>query len=164
MTTKDAFTAEEWTQLETAPIYAGMGIITADPAITSIFKETAALAKAVVQNPVPLGAQELVGGIVADFQAKAQNKEKFEEPQFDTKDPAAIMKQIYDYIGGAAAIVDEKASADEAQGYKEWMLGVAKSVAEAGKEGGFLGIGAVRVSDQEQTVLDNYSKTLGLTG
>ena len=49
MTTKDDFTAEEWTQLETAPVYAGMGIITADPAITSIFKESAAMAKAMVQ-------------------------------------------------------------------------------------------------------------------
>jgi hypothetical protein len=163
MTNRDAFTTDEWAQLETAPIYAGMGIITSDPAITSIFKETAALAKAVVQNPIPVEAQDLVGGIVADFRKKAENKEKFKEPEFDTKDPQVIMQQIYDYVGGAAAIVDEKASAAEAQGYKEWMLGVAKSVAEAGKEGGFLGIGAVRVSDQEQTVLNNYSKTLGLT-
>ena len=46
MTTKDDFTVEEWTQLQTAPVYAGMGIITADPAVTSIFKESAAMAKA----------------------------------------------------------------------------------------------------------------------
>ena len=146
MTTKEAFTAEKWKQLETAPIYAGMGIIAADPAVTSIFKESAAMAKAMVQNPVPAGAQDLVGGIVAD-----------------TKDPEAIMQQIYAYVGGAAAIVDQKAGADEARGYKEWLLSVAQSVAEAGKEGGFLGIGAVRVSEQEKTVLDNYSKTLGLS-
>ena len=163
MTTKEAFTAEEWTQLETAPIYAGMGIIAADPAVTSIFKESAAMAKAMVQNPVPAGAQDLVGGIVAELNKKAENKEKFEEPQFDTKDPEAIMQQIYAYVGGAAAIVDQKAGADEARGYKEWLLSVAQSVAEAGKEGGFLGIGAVRVSEQEKTVLDNYSKTLGLS-
>jgi hypothetical protein len=163
MTTKEAFTAEEWTQLETAPIYAGMGIIAADPAITSMFKETAALAKAVIQNPVPAGAEELVGGIVADFQKKADNKEKMEEPELESKDPEAIMQQIYDYVAGAAAIVDDKATAAEANGYKQWLLSVAQSVAEAGKEGGFLGIGAVRVSDQEKTVLANYSKTLGLT-
>ena len=41
-------------------------------------------------------------------------------------------------------------------------MSVAQSVAEAGKEGGFLGIGAVRVSEQEETVLSNYRKTLGL--
>ena len=162
MTTKDDFTAEEWAQLENAPIYAGMGIITADPAVTSIFKESAALAKAMVQNPVPESAPDLVGGIVTEYQKKAENKEKFEEPHFDTKDPEEIMQQIYDYVAGAGAIVDEKATAEEAQGYKEWLMGVSQAVAEAGKEGGFLGIGAVRVSDEEKVVLANYSKTLGL--
>jgi len=162
MTTKDDFTAEEWTQLQTAPVYAGMGIITADPAITSIFKETSAMAKAMLQNPVPQGSEELVGGIVADFQKKAENKEKLEEPQFDTKDPEAIMQQIYDYVAASAAIVDAKAAPEEAQGYNEWVLGVAQSVAEAGREGGFLGIGSVQVSDQEKVVLANYKKILGL--
>lgn len=163
MTTKADFTAEEWTQLETAPVYAGMAIITGDPAVTSIFKESAALAKAMVQNPIPPGAQDLVGGIVTDLQAKAQNKEKFAEPQFDTKDPDAIAKEIYDYVGAAAALVDQKATAEEAQGYKEWLMSVAQSVAEAGKEGGFLGFGAVRVSDQEKVVLANLKQSVGLT-
>ncbi len=163
MTTKEDFTTEEWTQLESAPVYAGMAIITGDPAVTSIFKESAALAKAMVQNPLPPDAQDLVGDIVADLQLKAQNKEKFEEPKFDTKDPNEIAKQIYDYVGGAAAIVDQKATPEEAQGYKEWVMSVAQSVAEAGKEGGFLGIGAVRVSDKEKIVLANLQKTIGLT-
>lgn len=162
MTSKDDFTAEEWTQLETAPVYAGMGIITADPAITSIFKESAAMAKAMVQNPVPQGAEELVGGIVADLQKKAENKEKFEEPQFESKDPAAIMQQINDYVAASAATVDEKATPEEAQGYKEWLLSVAQSVAEAGREGGFLGIGSVQVSKKEEVVLSNYRNILGL--
>ena len=48
MSSKEDFTSEEWAQLQTAPVYAGMGIITADPAITSIFKESAALAKAML--------------------------------------------------------------------------------------------------------------------
>jgi hypothetical protein len=163
MTTQEAFTAEEWTQMETAPIYAGMGIIAADPAVTSIFKETAAMAKALVQSPVPAGSDELVGSLVAEYQKKVENKEKFEEPQFETKDPEVIMQQIYEYVGGAAAIVDEKATAAEAQGYKEWLMTVAQAVAEAGKEGGFLGFGAVRVSEQEEIVLENYRKTLGLS-
>jgi hypothetical protein len=163
MSTKDNFTAEEWAQLESAPIYAGMGIITADPAATSIFKESAAMAKAMVQSPIPEGGAELVGGIVADYQKKAQNKEKFEEPKFETKDPNVMMQQIYDYLGQSAAIVDAKASAEEALAYKQWLLGISQAVAEAGREGGFLGIGSVRVSEQEQVVLDNYSKTLGLS-
>jgi hypothetical protein len=163
MTTKEDFTAEEWSQLENAPIYAGMGIITADPAATSIFKESAVMAKAMVQSPIPEGGADLVGGIVSDYQTKVQNKEKFDEPQFETKDPNEMMQKVYEFIGAAAAIVDQKATAEEAQAYKKWLLGISQAVAEAGREGGFLGIGSVRVSEQEQTVLDNYSKTLGLS-
>lgn len=163
MTTKEDFTADEWVQIEAAPVYAGMSIITADPAITSIFKETAALAKAMLQNPVPESAQDLVGGIVADMQARAANKDKMETPEFQSKDPAEIAKEIDAQISGAAAIVDAKATPAEATGYKEWIMDVAQSVAEAGREGGFLGIGSVRVSEQEQEALNKLRQTLGLS-
>ncbi|MFN2103621.1 MAG: hypothetical protein ACK2UJ_02025 [Candidatus Promineifilaceae bacterium] len=162
MTTKADFTADEWAQIISAPVYAGMGIIAADPAITSMFKESAALAKAMLQNPVPEGGQELIGSIVAEMQSKADNKDKLEEPQFESKDPQAVMQQIYDYLSATIATLSGKATAAEITAYKEWLLSVAQSVAESGKEGGFLGIGAVRVSDKEETVLANYRKTLGL--
>jgi hypothetical protein len=162
MTTKADFTADEWAQIISAPVYAGMGIIAADPAITSMFKESAALAKAMLQNPVPEGGQELIGSIVAEMQSKADNKDKLEEPQFESKDPQAVMQQIYDYLSATIATLSGKATAAELTAYKEWLLSVAQSVAESGKEGGFLGIGAVRVSDKEETVLANYRKTLGL--
>jgi hypothetical protein len=127
-----------------------------------MFKESAALAKAMLQNPVPEGGQELIGSIVAEMQSKADNKDKLEEPQFESKDPQAVMQQIYDYLSATIATLSGKATAAEITAYKEWLLSVAQSVAESGKEGGFLGIGAVRVSDKEETVLANYRKTLGL--
>jgi hypothetical protein len=163
MTTKADYSPEEWKQIMTAPVYAGMGIIAADPAITSMFKETAALAKAMLQNPVPEGDQGLIGSIVAEMQSKADNKEKLEEPQFETKDPEAIMQLIYSYLSETAAVIAEKAPAAETAAYKEWLLSVARSVAESGREGGFLGIGSQRVSEKEEVVLENYRKTLGLT-
>jgi hypothetical protein len=162
MTTKSDFTADEWAQVMSAPVYAGMGIIAADPAITSMFKETASLAKAMLQNPIPEGGQELIGSIVAEMQNKAENKDKLEEPQFESKDPEAVMQQIYDFLGTTIATLNTKATPSETTAYKEWLLSVAQSVAESGKEGGFLGIGAVRVSDKEETVLANYRKVLGL--
>ena len=72
------------------------------------------------------------------------------------------MQHIYGYLGDTVAIVDEKASAAESTAYKQWLMSVAQAVAEAGKEGGFLGIGAERVSEQEEIVLENYRKTIGL--
>ena len=43
-----------------------------------------------------------------------------------------------------------------------WLLTVATATAEAGREGGFLGIGAVRVSEQEQAALAALKQALGL--
>ena len=46
-----------------------------------------------------------------------------------------------------------KADAVEAAEYKEWVIGIADSVANAAKEGGFLGIGGERVSEGEEETL-----------
>ena len=48
-----------------------------------------------------------------------------------------------------AALIDKKAKPDEAQGFKQWLVAVTQKVAEAAKEGGFLGFGGTQVSEQE---------------
>ena len=60
------------------------------------------------------------------------------------------------------AIVDQKAPSDAAA-YKDWLLQIANSVAEASKEGGFLGFGGVHVSDAEKATLSEIAATLGRT-
>ena len=43
------------------------------------------------------------------------------------------------------------------------LMYLAQQTAEASKEGGFLGIGAVRVSDKEQAALDELAEVLGVS-
>jgi hypothetical protein len=50
----------------------------------------------------------------------------------------------------------------EAESSKRWLLGAAQRAAEAAKEGGFLGIGAVRVSEAERTALAEVAQALGV--
>ena len=57
-----------------------------------------------------------------------------------------------DALRSAAAIVDQKAPSDAAA-YKAWLVQIANNVAEASKEGGFLGFGGVIVSDANQRCL-----------
>jgi hypothetical protein len=59
-------------------------------------------------------------------------------------------------------LLARKAPAPEAEGYKRWLLTVAQRVAEAAKEGGFLGIGGVRVSEAEQATLAEIAGALGV--
>jgi len=59
-----------------------------------------------------------------------------------------------------SAILDAKAPQDAA-GFKAWLQTISEHVAEAASEGGFLGIGGVKVSDAEKATLADISKALG---
>jgi hypothetical protein len=59
----------------------------------------------------------------------------------------------------ASALLDAKASGD-AVAYKTWLGKISQGVAEAAKEGGFLGIGGVPVSDAEKATLAEISSAL----
>ena len=60
-----------------------------------------------------------------------------------------------------SAIVSAKATAEEAAAFKQWLLTTAQDAADAAKEGGFLGFGAVQVSEGEQSMLEQLRVTLG---
>ena len=49
---------------------------------------------------------------------------------------------------------------DEESAYKRFVLGVAQAAAEAHKEGGFIGIGGKRISDEERVALDEIEAML----
>jgi hypothetical protein len=68
--------------------------------------------------------------------------------------PDQFRAQLPDKLKSAIAIVDQKATPEEAREYRDFILKVADVVAHAAKEGGVLGIGGKEVTDQEQAVLD----------
>ena len=71
-----------------------------------------------------------------------------------------IKQRAIDALRSAAAIVGQK-TPNEAAAYKSWLLQIANSVAEASKEGGFLGFGGVAVSDAEKATLSEIASALG---
>jgi hypothetical protein len=54
----------------------------------------------------------------------------------------------------------ERHSPSEAQAYKTWLASVAKKVAEASKEGGFLNMGGTLVSSKEEEALKELTQVL----
>jgi hypothetical protein len=56
-----------------------------------------------------------------------------------------------------------KSSPAEAAGYGKFLVDVATNVAEASKEGGFLGIGGTRVSAEEKLAIDQIRSVAGLS-
>jgi hypothetical protein len=55
-----------------------------------------------------------------------------------------------------------KAPSAEADGFKRWIVGVGKNVAEASNEGGFLGFGGTKVSEAEKQALQAIAQALGV--
>lgn len=160
MTTKADYTSEEWTTLLQAPVYAATYVITADMSVMGAFKELKALGKAIEKHSAPAAAQELVSALVADMQEKTKNKESVDAPEIE--DNSQARQVVLEGLGQAATLVEDRGTAEEAAGFKQWLREVAQSVAEADKEGSHFGIGGVRVTDKETTALAEIESTLGL--
>jgi len=60
-----------------------------------------------------------------------------------------------------ATNADASEAASEAAEYKSWVLSIGQAVANAAKEGGFLGFGGESVSDDEEEILARITAALG---
>ena len=145
MTTKADFNADEWERIAQAPAFAGLMVIFADRGGT--LRESIALGKAYAEARRD-GGSELLEQVVAS------------PPQVDPKS-IGTPDQLPERIREAVRIVEQKATPEETEEYRQFILRVADVVAHAHKEGGVLGIGGKEVSPEEQAVLDQLSSTLG---
>jgi hypothetical protein len=160
MTTRTAFTSEEWTLLLLSLTNVTGYVITADMSVMGALKEMKAMGKAVEQQSAPPAAQELVSALVADLKKKSDNKESVAAPEVKEDDEAReVMRQG---LQEAAGVLDAKCSPEEAAGFKQWLLDLAQTVAEADKEGSHFGFGGVQVTDKEKKALAELRSTLGL--
>jgi hypothetical protein len=64
-------------------------------------------------------------------------------------------------LRAALVVLKRKATPDDVDAYKGFVLAVAQTAAEAHREGGFVGIGGEEVSEREQAALDEISALLG---
>ena len=161
MTTKTDFTPEEWTVLVQAPLNVALLITVASPSLFGGMKEMYAAAQGLVaagQQAAP--PNEFMGAIFAEYRDK--DSMKAHEPKYETKDPHALRQAILGSIQ-AAVTAAAKAAPEEATAFKEWLYQFGVRQANAAKEGGFLGIGAVRVSEAEKNALTELAGVLGVT-
>jgi hypothetical protein len=159
MSTKADFTDEEWARLERAPIVAGMAISLADPGgpIEAV-KESVAAIKTVTEAAQSGGHGELVDDVAKSVAEKAQKRQS---PLGDFKPRGADAgDEILEELRAVNELLTEKATPEDASGFREWLLEAAKRSAEAAKEGGFLGFKAERVSEGEQRMLDKLGEVL----
>jgi hypothetical protein len=150
MASKADFTEEEWTTLLRAPVVAGLAISLADPGgpIELTKEQLATLQHATT----PVEGEGLVVEVAKDLKVTMESKQN---PMSDFEPDKGMGP--YEFLLGelknANRIVTEKASPEDAAQYKAWVLESAQKAADAAKEGGFFGIGAVLVSEGESNML-----------
>jgi|SRR5271169_2310023 hypothetical protein len=125
MTTKAAFTPEEWTAVLEGPPSAGMIVITA--AHGGMFRETVAMSKAYVDARSQHGASELLDEIVAA-------NPKIDHTRYHS--PEELRDSGLEHLRSAVALVQGKATAEELDSYRQFVLTLANKVAAAHREGG----------------------------
>jgi hypothetical protein len=158
MTSKAAFTDDEWQRVLRAPFVAGMAITIADPGgPIEISKEMMATLRAAT---VPHSQEELLAAVALDIQALMDQKQN-PARNFKPTSAATAGTEILDELRAVGAIVAEKASPEETEAFRDWLVTVAQAAADAAKEGGFMGFGAVQVSEGEQAMLDQLRSAMG---
>jgi len=155
MTSKQDFTDEEWTRIRRAPLVAGVAISLADPGgPIELAKETMASLRSAT---LPPSQEELLASVALDVQALAQQKQS---PLGDFKPTNGQL--VLDELRGVNELVTAKATPQEVDAFRGWLVATAQAAADAAKEGGFMGFGAERVSAGERQMLDQVRAALGL--
>lgn len=146
------FTREELEQIHTAPM-AAYAII-AKASISGIRSSVAEIKAAHEVGLELLKEVEPISLLGTVFGAGLTSSEAAE-----LKQEIAGEGQLIGTIRGATAIVKAKA-ADELEDFRALVLEVAQRVAAAGKEGGFLGFGGVKVSEKETAAIAQITSAL----
>jgi hypothetical protein len=157
VTTKADYTAEEWELIKRAPLMAGMAVVAASPSgPIGLVKEMFAVGRVLAEGSGEGSTNELINALVADIRAGNRPASPTESISSVEEAKDLGLQACRD----VAALLARKAPAAEAEEFKRWLLTAAQQVAEAAKEGGFLGIGGVRVSDAETAALGEIAGAL----
>jgi Bacterial protein of unknown function (DUF937) len=149
--TKARYPESAWTTLRLAPVAAAQLVIGASKSgAIGTTKELSALSNAITAAKKDAAPTSLVGLIFENA---------LSETDLGTLgDDQAAVDLLKNAMGSIA-----RSSPAEAAGYGKFLVDIATSVAEASKEGGFLGIGGTRVSPEEKLAIDKIRSVAGLS-
>lgn len=108
------------------------------------------------------------GSVLSALFSEENMKEQQTKMQQETRDSTAgaqnmeeAKAKMLDDVKQAVGILSAKGSPEEVGAYKKLMTDVAEKVANAAKEGGFMGIGGSLVNDAEKTAMSDVQNAVG---
>jgi hypothetical protein len=146
MTTKQDFTPAEWELILEGPPSAGMTVILAQHG--GAIRETISMGKAYAEARQQHGASELLDEIVGA-------KPEVDHTRYGS--PQEFKEHALGHLREAAALLSAKATQQELEDYKRFVVNLAEKVARAHREGH----APDPVSDAEREAIDSIVKALG---
>ena len=146
MTNKESFTADEWELIMEGPTSAGMIVLTAHKG--GSFRESFAMAKAFTEARQQHGGSELLDAIVSSKPGRDHTR---------YHSPDELKQAGLGHLRDALALLEQKATPQEVEDYRAFVLSLAERVASAHREDG------VEVSDTEREAIDEIAAALGTT-
>jgi hypothetical protein len=146
MTNRESFTEEEWELIREAPTSAGMIVLTAQKG--GSFRESFAMAKAYTEARQQHAGSELLDAVVSAKPARDHTH---------YHSPDELKAAGLGHLRDAVALVEQKATPQEVDDYRGFVLTLADRVAHAHREDG------VEVSDAERQAIEEISAALGTT-
>ncbi|MGI9019248.1 MAG: hypothetical protein ACR2G3_00875 [Solirubrobacterales bacterium] len=144
MTGKADFTDEEWEQVLEGPPAAGLLVSIAERGGT--FREAFSIAKAYGEAAKHHGGSELMDEVLA-------TKPKVDRTRHG--DVGELREHSLTHLRSTIALLESKATSEEVEGYRGFILAVAERVAAAKEEGD------APVSDAEQTAIGDVAVAIG---
>jgi hypothetical protein len=146
------YSGKEWSTLRLAPMAAAGLVMVASPSKGSAAAQELAAALAAIEGTKAVSDPSSLLSVAFDSPLSEAEKGAFTAGVTTEKMGGAIKN--------AATLLGSKDPA-ALNGYRTLVMNVANAVAEASKEGGFLGIGAKQVSDAERTALAEIKAAIG---
>jgi hypothetical protein len=143
MTGKADFSGEEWETVLHGPPTAGLIVITAQRG--GVLRETFALTQAYVEARRQHGQSQLLDEIVSA--RPALDHTRYHSAQ-------ELKETGLNHLRAAVELLEQKATTDEVDAYRRFVLDLAGRVANAHREHG------TRVSEDEQAALDEITAAL----
>jgi hypothetical protein len=140
------FSTEEWAIVSEAPVLAGARVVAAEAG--GSLRERFAIKRVYEAARELRGESALLDQLVAS------------PPSLDL-DQMQVGAASNERLRAALAVVGAKATPEDLDAYKGFVLAVVQTVAEANREGGFIGLGGEEVSEREQAALDEIYALLG---
>lgn len=163
MTTKTDFSSAEWEILREAP---HLVIFAVTVAGASGFFGTIAEAMA----PSPIISEALKGSnqLLREICEKEEMMSSIESIKNRARTfgdftgiRASLRREAIDKSRSAIELLRQKGSPEDIIAYREFLIALADRVANAAKEGDFLGFGGERVSEHERTLLAELAEAVG---